>query len=56
MYYIKTQRQETYVGGEGKPELFETRKEARERATEVAPSTPSSYGKLIVSEWKGNNV
>lgn len=52
VYYIRTQRQNAYVGGEGSPELFDTRKAARERADELADSTPSSYGRLIVSEWK----
>lgn len=48
-FYIRTQRQNTYVGGENAPEVFATRSEARARADELKDSTPSSYGRLIVS-------
>lgn len=48
-YYIRTANVNTYVGDEGKPELFDTKSEAQARADEVAESTPSSYGRLMVS-------
>lgn len=52
-YYIRTQRQGTHVGTEQVPELFDTRKAARVRADELQDRTPSCYGRLIVSEWRG---
>lgn len=48
-YYIRTADVATYVGDEGKPELFDTKAEAQARADEVAESTPSKYGRLMVS-------
>lgn len=55
-YYIRTQRGDEMVGRSRlDPELFDTRKAARARADELEPSTPSKYGRLIVSEWKGMN-
>lgn len=50
-FYIRTERQDTYVGSEGHPEVFESRREARARADELDDLTPSRYGRLIVSEY-----
>lgn len=52
-FYIRTQRGGTYVGSEGAPELFTSRRDARKRADELQERTPSSNGRLIVSEFKG---
>lgn len=52
-YYIRTQRLGAYVGGDGSPELFASRSEARRRADSLRTSTPSKYGRLIVSEYRG---
>ena len=53
MFYIRSEKQGTYVGDEATPELFATRKQARARADELQEATPSSYGRLVVSAWPG---